>query len=47
MCVVSALPLLLPQKQTHSKNLYLCVVFALPMLLPQNKPTPKKDGSAR
>jgi hypothetical protein len=22
-------------------------VFALPMLLPQNKPTPKKDGSAR
>ncbi len=45
LCVVSALPLLLPQKQTHSKNLCLCVVSVLPLLLPQKQTHPKKRRS--
>jgi hypothetical protein len=43
--VVPALPLLLPQKQTHSKNLCLCVVSVLPLLLPQKQTHPKKRRS--
>jgi len=45
LCVVPALPLLLPQKQTHSKNLCLCVVSVLPLLLPQKQTHPKKRRS--